>query len=199
MIWVASACIINLGMSTLVPTLHEPGWLANLSGRRHARQEGGRWTAACPQARPRSTRRSPMTCGTRSATASTGRVRCCLPATRSPPATGSRRSPPAMPWRCSARRVTPGPSAAAGTSSAASAPASPCPASCTPPAAGGLRLDPALLEMQDLEVYQETAPDNIALPLESGADLGLGPPRRVRQRGGPSGHPDPRQLAGRPG
>ena len=32
-------------------------------------------------------------------------------------------------------------------------------------------VDPALLEMQDLEVYQETAPDNIALPLESGADL----------------------------
>jgi GntR family transcriptional regulator len=32
-------------------------------------------------------------------------------------------------------------------------------------------LDPALLEMQDLEVYQEIAPDNIALPLESGADL----------------------------
>jgi GntR family transcriptional regulator len=31
-------------------------------------------------------------------------------------------------------------------------------------------VDPALLEMQDLQVYQETAPDNIALPLESGAD-----------------------------
>ena len=38
-------------------------------------------------------------------------------------------------------------------------------------AAGATALDPALLEMQDLEVYQEIAPDNIALPLESGADL----------------------------
>jgi GntR family transcriptional regulator len=36
---------------------------------------------------------------------------------------------------------------------------------------GAAALDPALLEMQDLEVYQEIAPDNIALPLESGADL----------------------------
>ena len=36
---------------------------------------------------------------------------------------------------------------------------------------GATALDPALLEMQDLEVYQETAPDNIALPLESGTDL----------------------------
>ena len=38
-------------------------------------------------------------------------------------------------------------------------------------ASGAAALDPALLEMQDLEVYQEIAPDNIALPLESGADL----------------------------
>jgi GntR family transcriptional regulator len=36
---------------------------------------------------------------------------------------------------------------------------------------GAAGLDPALLEMQDLEVYQEIAPDNIALPLESGTDL----------------------------
>ena len=36
---------------------------------------------------------------------------------------------------------------------------------------GATALDPALLEMQDVEVYQETAPDNIALPLESGTDL----------------------------
>jgi DNA-binding GntR family transcriptional regulator len=38
-------------------------------------------------------------------------------------------------------------------------------------AIGAAAVDPALLEMQDLEVYQEVAPDNIALPLESGADL----------------------------
>jgi GntR family transcriptional regulator len=36
---------------------------------------------------------------------------------------------------------------------------------------GATAVDPALMEMQDLEVYQEIAPDNIALPLESGADL----------------------------
>jgi GntR family transcriptional regulator len=36
---------------------------------------------------------------------------------------------------------------------------------------GAAGLDPALVEMQDLQVYQEIAPDNIALPLESGADL----------------------------
>jgi GntR family transcriptional regulator len=38
-------------------------------------------------------------------------------------------------------------------------------------ASSGTAVDPALLEIQDLAVYQETAPDNIALPLESGADL----------------------------
>jgi DNA-binding GntR family transcriptional regulator len=34
----------------------------------------------------------------------------------------------------------------------------------------GTMLDPAMLELHQLDVYQETAPDNIALPLESGAD-----------------------------
>jgi GntR family transcriptional regulator len=33
----------------------------------------------------------------------------------------------------------------------------------------GTTLDTALLELHQLDVYQETAPDNIALPLESGA------------------------------
>jgi GntR family transcriptional regulator len=37
-------------------------------------------------------------------------------------------------------------------------------------ASSATAVDPALLEIQDLEVYQEIAPDNIALPLESGAD-----------------------------
>ena len=37
-------------------------------------------------------------------------------------------------------------------------------------ASGAAAVDPALLDMLDLEVYQEIAPDNIALPLESGAD-----------------------------
>jgi len=34
----------------------------------------------------------------------------------------------------------------------------------------GTTLDAAILELHQLDVYQETAPDNIALPLESGAD-----------------------------
>jgi DNA-binding GntR family transcriptional regulator len=34
----------------------------------------------------------------------------------------------------------------------------------------GTTLDGALLELHQLDVYQETAPDNIALPLESGAE-----------------------------
>jgi GntR family transcriptional regulator len=34
----------------------------------------------------------------------------------------------------------------------------------------GTMLDPAMLELHQLDVYRETAPDNIALPLESGAD-----------------------------
>jgi GntR family transcriptional regulator len=37
-------------------------------------------------------------------------------------------------------------------------------------AVGGTTLDAAMLELRQLDVYQETAPDNIALPLESGAD-----------------------------
>jgi GntR family transcriptional regulator len=35
----------------------------------------------------------------------------------------------------------------------------------------GTVLDPAMLELDKLDVYQEVAPDNIALPLESGADV----------------------------
>ena len=34
----------------------------------------------------------------------------------------------------------------------------------------GTTLDPAVLELRQLDVYEETAPDNIALPLECGAD-----------------------------
>jgi GntR family transcriptional regulator len=34
----------------------------------------------------------------------------------------------------------------------------------------GTMLDPAMLELHQFDMYQETAPDNIALPLESGAD-----------------------------
>jgi GntR family transcriptional regulator len=34
----------------------------------------------------------------------------------------------------------------------------------------GTMLDPAMLELDQLDMYQETAPDNIALPLESGTD-----------------------------
>jgi len=35
----------------------------------------------------------------------------------------------------------------------------------------GTVLDPAMLELNKLDVYQEVAPDNIALPLESGTDV----------------------------
>jgi DNA-binding GntR family transcriptional regulator len=35
----------------------------------------------------------------------------------------------------------------------------------------GTTLDPAVLLLRDVDVYQEVAPDNIALPLGSGADL----------------------------
>ena len=38
------------------------------------------------------------------------------------------------------------------------------------PAPAGTMVDPVALELHRLDVYQETAPDNIALPLESGAD-----------------------------
>jgi GntR family transcriptional regulator len=37
-------------------------------------------------------------------------------------------------------------------------------------AVDGTTLDTAMLELLQVDVYQETAPDNIALPLESGAD-----------------------------
>jgi GntR family transcriptional regulator len=40
----------------------------------------------------------------------------------------------------------------------------------TAQALDGTMLDPAMLELHRLDVYQEIAPDNIALPLESGAD-----------------------------
>jgi DNA-binding GntR family transcriptional regulator len=39
------------------------------------------------------------------------------------------------------------------------------------PALAGTTLDGTVLQLRQLDVYQETAPDNIALPLESGADL----------------------------
>ena len=38
------------------------------------------------------------------------------------------------------------------------------------PSPGGAIPDPAVLALGQLDVYQETAPENIALPLESGAD-----------------------------
>jgi DNA-binding GntR family transcriptional regulator len=38
-------------------------------------------------------------------------------------------------------------------------------------AVDGTMLDPAVLAMDKAEVYQETAPDNIALPLECGAEM----------------------------
>src|SRR5579859_186558 len=40
-----------------------------------------------------------------------------------------------------------------------------------PGSVAGTTLDPSVLVLRNVDVYQEAAPDNIALPLESGADL----------------------------